>query len=237
MSLPAAYVGLFPILAEKAREHGYALALHGSFNRDFDIVAIPWTDKAIPAAELIKQLHDSITFLKIDVMLDDRTENNPMFRGRIDGPEQKPHGRIAWNIHLGGGKALDISVMPRIATQEQRMAKREVQRFRDAEIYRHYIYCKMSYVEVGVKFQLSEGRVKEIVQAQFTLRRKRDSAKGIHYVIQHPHGERLENGRTGYVVAGPNYTTHALREAKALPMPEAQYLADQMNEKLTPTTG
>lgn len=28
-------------------------------------------------------------------------------------PAQKPHGRLAWAIHLGGGPYIDLSVMPR----------------------------------------------------------------------------------------------------------------------------
>ena len=36
---------LYPDLAEIAREHGYALAVHGSLARDFDLIAVPWREK------------------------------------------------------------------------------------------------------------------------------------------------------------------------------------------------
>jgi hypothetical protein len=36
------YVGLYPELANIAKDHGYALAVHGSVNRDFDLIAVPW---------------------------------------------------------------------------------------------------------------------------------------------------------------------------------------------------
>lgn len=34
----------YPDLAEIARGCGYALAVHGSLARDFDLIAIPWAD-------------------------------------------------------------------------------------------------------------------------------------------------------------------------------------------------
>ena len=36
------YAALYPELAEIAQQHGYALSIHGSLQRDFDLVAIPW---------------------------------------------------------------------------------------------------------------------------------------------------------------------------------------------------
>lgn len=115
MALPAGYVGLFNILSRRANEHGYALALHGSLKKDMDIMAMPWTPEAISPAELVYKLTDAITFLKLNVMMDDQFHDNPPTfpRSRIDGPEAKPHGRLAWNIQLGGGCFIDISVMPR----------------------------------------------------------------------------------------------------------------------------
>jgi len=38
------YACLYPQLAEIARKHGYALAVHGSMARDFDLVCIPWVE-------------------------------------------------------------------------------------------------------------------------------------------------------------------------------------------------
>jgi hypothetical protein len=117
MSLPAAYVGIFPILSERARALGYALTLHGSLARDMDILAMPWTEKAVDAATLVAALKASITFLKVDLAMDDFTEeltyDDPKRKGRVLGPEDKPHGRKAWCISLGAGAVIDISVVPR----------------------------------------------------------------------------------------------------------------------------
>lgn len=56
--LYAYYLG---IMQEKAREMGYNLVLHGSLNRDCDLIAIPWVDKPQPHFELIKALDFIVT--------------------------------------------------------------------------------------------------------------------------------------------------------------------------------
>lgn len=56
MSLPVAYMAVFFKLSSKARELGYALAVHGSVTRDCDLIAVPWTDAAVNAFELAHAL-------------------------------------------------------------------------------------------------------------------------------------------------------------------------------------
>lgn len=59
------------------RENGYALAEHGTKQRDIDLIAAPWTPKAIACGDLLKRL------------------------GTVEGvtyqadPSGKPHGRVA----------------------------------------------------------------------------------------------------------------------------------------------
>ena len=60
MSLPAAYVGLLQILTKVANDNGYAIGLHGSLNRDMDIIACPWTGAAIEPQDLIIKLAQSV---------------------------------------------------------------------------------------------------------------------------------------------------------------------------------
>lgn len=96
-----AYAALFPILSEIAQAHGYALTIHGSVSRDLDLVAIPWVDGAsdpkVLVHEIAKRCH----------LIYDR------FGTGIEGPEQKPHGRLAWFLILGCGAGIDLSVLPR----------------------------------------------------------------------------------------------------------------------------
>lgn len=95
-----AYTYLLPYIAKVAREKGYAIAVHGSMQRDLDIIAAPWTDEAVPAEELINAIIDEIGGFSNTI---------------ADQPTMKPHGRKAWSLYLTHcfGPYLDISVMPR----------------------------------------------------------------------------------------------------------------------------
>ena len=98
------FAASLPHLQQIAREHGYALAVHGSMRTDLDLIAAPWVDEASPAEELIEAL---------------RVGTNGFFREEPEGWERSPvyrsHGRRAWSIYLDPGQHyyLDISVMPR----------------------------------------------------------------------------------------------------------------------------
>jgi hypothetical protein len=96
--LPAFYAILYDRLVPVARAHDYSLAMHGSLARDLDLIAVPWIEAASGPLVLIEAM-----------------------RAHIGGehgilwpvPTEKPHGRKAWTIALGGGPYLDVSVMPR----------------------------------------------------------------------------------------------------------------------------
>ncbi len=90
-----------------AREHGYALAEHGSKARDLDLIACPWTDDALSAEELVAALGsiDGVTLKTIGSSLQ-------------TFPVAKPHGRLGWVFlfdrnHRDMPKYIDLSVMPR----------------------------------------------------------------------------------------------------------------------------
>jgi hypothetical protein len=105
----AAYVTLYPELVRIAREHGYALAVHGSVRRDFDLIAVPWTDEATDALTLIKALRSATGGVT------HRTDMDEYFPDC--SPTKKPHGRVAYSVHFTEsgckGPYLDVSVMPR----------------------------------------------------------------------------------------------------------------------------
>lgn len=89
------YAVILGDLQQVARDNGYSLAVHGSLTRDFDLIAIPWTEEACDAETLIQKIHWAIR-------AQSETE-----------PEDKPHGRRAWFLCLDCGLGIDISVMPR----------------------------------------------------------------------------------------------------------------------------
>lgn len=52
----AFYIGMYPELAEIALKHGYALAVHGSLRRDFDLFAIPWVPNPSPPRTFLEEI-------------------------------------------------------------------------------------------------------------------------------------------------------------------------------------
>lgn len=85
-------------LREVARRHGYALAVHGSLAYDIDLIACPWTATATSPEVLAIAIQDAVSAINGISMM--------------EGPDTKPHGRLAWAFHLGGGPYVDLSVMP-----------------------------------------------------------------------------------------------------------------------------
>ncbi len=109
---PHFYAHCFYSLSEIAREAGYNLLLHGSMNRDMDLVAVPWIDEPKTHSELLRSF---CKHLGVPVSL------------KTDGTEDwmysvLPGGRHSYIINLNrGGRFngyldeeyyLDISITP-----------------------------------------------------------------------------------------------------------------------------
>jgi len=98
------------IVRPVARALGYAIAVHGSLERDLDLVAIPWTDEAVDALDLVKAVQAEIT-----------AHIGECYRSCDEQVDHKPHGRLAWWLHFqnavstcnGAYPFVDLSVMPR----------------------------------------------------------------------------------------------------------------------------
>lgn len=111
--IPAAsaafYAAVYPTLRDIARIHGYALAIHGTMTRDFDLVAIPWTDEASEPLALVLALKEATATVT------HHSSGDQYFPDCQ--PYQKPHGRVAYVLHFTDqgclGSYLDISVMPK----------------------------------------------------------------------------------------------------------------------------
>jgi hypothetical protein len=104
-SLVSIYSQLLPDIRAKAKELGYAIALHGSMARDFDLFAIPWVEEAVDANVLVQMIADEVDGYVIGDM---------SCRGKISQePTPQPHGRMSWNICWGGNAFIDLSVMPK----------------------------------------------------------------------------------------------------------------------------
>lgn len=87
--------------------HGYALGEHGSKVRDFDLIAVPWTDNAATVAEL----HEAFSRIP-GISAEDEVRENP------PGPHLRPHGREGFIYMLNGWRPgpepyyFDVSVFP-----------------------------------------------------------------------------------------------------------------------------
>lgn len=107
---PTLYAVMYPELVRIAREHGYALAVHGSMTRDFDLIAVPWTAEAGDPQPMIDEMKRAVSGVYVHHEVDHIVKDG--------NPSTKPHGRRAWSIHLTNngcdGPYIDLSVMPRI---------------------------------------------------------------------------------------------------------------------------
>jgi hypothetical protein len=112
------YACALPALVEVARQHGYALSVHGSMHTDLDLIAVPWIEEASEAEELVEAIRACI---------------GGMFSGGAETAKQalvdKPHGRRSCSIlpseqFLGVPPLpfkpwIDLSIMPKVKTDDQ----------------------------------------------------------------------------------------------------------------------
>lgn len=87
---------------EVAKEHGYAIGLHGSRTYDLDLIAAPWAEQCSDAETLAKAIAARLGWYLLI--------NHPEGTTRIT---KKPHGRLAFLIYGPKHSHIDLSVMPR----------------------------------------------------------------------------------------------------------------------------
>lgn len=58
---PQLYAYYFLQLKEIAKEYGYNLVVHGSMNRDLDLIAIPWAKEVSDEMTLINAMSEAMT--------------------------------------------------------------------------------------------------------------------------------------------------------------------------------
>lgn len=92
------YARIFTIARCLAWAEGYALAMHGSFTRDLDLIAVPWASHACAPEHLAKRV-ETAAGLKITV----------------PPKNDKPHNRLVWTMTLpefGDPRFVDLSIIP-----------------------------------------------------------------------------------------------------------------------------
>lgn len=97
---PSYYAIMFEPLKEIALKYGYNLVLHGSLNRDMDLIAIPWSEDIRDVDDMINEFCEYIGG-KIQLFNCKREDNGSITGDRFT---PKPHGRIVYviNIFRGG---------------------------------------------------------------------------------------------------------------------------------------
>ena len=58
---PGLYAMFYEHLKDIAKTYGYNLLIHGSMNRDLDLVAVPWVDNPRPEQEMIIEFQEYLT--------------------------------------------------------------------------------------------------------------------------------------------------------------------------------
>jgi len=104
--MEAFFMSRLPAIREAARSCGYAIGLHGSLRRDFDLIAVPWVEDHADADTLARAVHLAACGLST-----------------VYSWTQKPAGRIATSMAIcwtddsmgfdtDGLGHLDLSIMP-----------------------------------------------------------------------------------------------------------------------------
>lgn len=115
---PSLYAFYFESLKIIALKYGYNLVLHGSMNRDLDLIAVPWQQEVGEVLEMIEEFTEHLGGSIMNIP--ERVE------GKLDLKQYSTtfHGRMQYviNINRGGyrGKEyiedpqyyIDISVIP-----------------------------------------------------------------------------------------------------------------------------
>jgi hypothetical protein len=96
---PVYAAALYPEFAQIFRSSGWALAVHGSLARDFDLIAIPWIEQPLKSDEVVAAI-------------------KAQFAVKVIGePDITLHGRERWTLSIGFGSCfVDLSFMPVIPT-------------------------------------------------------------------------------------------------------------------------
>ncbi len=121
---PAFYARCYQSLQEIARTLGYNLLIHGSMDRDMDLVVVPWIDNPESHMKLLQAFNlylNGVTYLE-----DNKTEEQVLIDGYC--PSILPGGRSSYIIDLNrGGRFngyldeqyyLDISITPLMVKNE-----------------------------------------------------------------------------------------------------------------------
>mgnify|MGYP001138926750 CR=1 FL=1 len=86
---PSLYAFYFEAIKEIGEQYGYNIVLHGSMNRDLDLIAIPWSEKISDRIEMLNRIAEVIG----GYILEETEEQREKFRNKF-------HGRQCYIINI-----------------------------------------------------------------------------------------------------------------------------------------
>jgi len=86
---PSLYAFYFDVIKEIGLKYGYNIVLHGSMNRDLDLIAIPWQEKIGSKFGMLEEISNCLG----GHILIETDEQRKEFR-------EKYHGRECWVINI-----------------------------------------------------------------------------------------------------------------------------------------
>jgi hypothetical protein len=86
---PSLYAFYYELIKEIGKEYGYNIVLHGSMNRDLDLIAIPWQEVIGDKMEMLNRIAEAIG----GYILFETDEDRKRFR-------EKYHGRQCYVINV-----------------------------------------------------------------------------------------------------------------------------------------
>lgn len=79
---PSLYAFYFDVIKEIGLEYGYNIVLHGSMNRDLDLIAIPWQEKIGDKMKMLDRIAEAIGGHILFETEEDRKRFREKFHGR-----------------------------------------------------------------------------------------------------------------------------------------------------------
>lgn len=80
---PSLYAFYFELIKEIGFKYGYNIVLHGSMNRDLDLIAIPWQEHIGDKMEMLNKIAEAIG----GYILNETEEERKLFRDKFHGRE------------------------------------------------------------------------------------------------------------------------------------------------------
>lgn len=104
--MQAFYMSRLPAIREAAKEHGYAIGVHGSTRRDFDLIAVPWREEHSDKDTLAIAVHQAACGIAYKKITPEQWEQKPSGRWAL----ALPVCWTAWHDMVSAGH-IDLSVM------------------------------------------------------------------------------------------------------------------------------